>query len=113
MCVSKIVHFTKGKRRLGGGRGQKLPVLRRQMYFIDDPYVIDATKMPLNYARPLTKELDSRSLKNVTPVRALKTKYFSKVINNQSMGEEREKEILKYPLSAGVGAAWLAVSLYI
>ena len=26
-------------------------------------YVIDATKMPLNYARPLTKELDSRSLK--------------------------------------------------
>ena len=76
-------------------------------------YVIDATKMPLNYARPLTKELDSRSLKNVTPVRALKTKYFSKVINNQSMGEEREKEILKYPLSAGVGAAWLAVSLYI
>ena len=27
------------------------------------PYVIDATKMPLNYARPLTKELDSRSLK--------------------------------------------------
>ena len=26
-------------------------------------YVIDATKVPLNYARPLTKELDSRSLK--------------------------------------------------